>query len=128
MRKLKDTKKITYRGSSREFSYGGYHSNGQPYPCVILEGKWIEERYGLKIGDTVGIQYGAKVITLEMKPMPKIVRETCEECGRRLRKQVSEGQTGIVEPKRICKNCADRLKEIRLKPLIMEAIGQRSLI
>lgn len=69
MRKLKETRKVTYRRGASEMGYGGYVTNGgQPYPCIILEGKWITEKYGLKIGDTVGIQYGDKAIVLKMKP------------------------------------------------------------
>jgi hypothetical protein len=55
---MKPAKKITYRRSDEV---------SEPYPCIILEGNWITKRYGLKVGDTVGIKYGKKLIVLEMK-------------------------------------------------------------
>ena len=48
MKKLKNSRAITYR------RYG--------IPALILEGKWLTERYRLNIGDVVDIDYQPKEI------------------------------------------------------------------
>ena len=57
-RKLKLTKKVTYRNSI------GRGESQESYPCIILEGKWLTERYGWKIGDNIPIGYDNNRITL----------------------------------------------------------------
>ena len=48
MKKLKTSRAITYR------RYG--------IPALILEGKWLAEKYKLQIGDVVDIEYQPKTI------------------------------------------------------------------
>ena len=43
MKELKTTRAVTYRR--------------YPIPAVILEGKWLEDRYGWKIGDRIQVEY-----------------------------------------------------------------------
>ena len=50
MKKLKSTRAVTYR------RYG--------IPALILEGKWLTEKYRLQIGDHVDIDYQAHEIRL----------------------------------------------------------------
>lgn len=50
MKKLKSTRAVTYR------RYG--------IPALILEGKWLTEKYQLSIGDIVDIDYQLKEIRL----------------------------------------------------------------
>ncbi|MES2315515.1 MAG: hypothetical protein V4486_02140 [Patescibacteria group bacterium] len=49
--KLKGTRAVTYR------RYG--------IPALILEGKWLTEKYQLRIGDVVDIDYQLKEICLK---------------------------------------------------------------
>ncbi len=51
MKKLKSTRAVTYR------RYG--------IPALILEGKWLTEKYRLLIGDVVDIDYQPKEIRLQ---------------------------------------------------------------
>lgn len=51
MKTLKKTRAVTYR------RYG--------IPALILEGKWLTEKYRLKIGDQVDIDYQPKGICLK---------------------------------------------------------------
>lgn len=118
MRKLKESKKITYRWGTEVLG---------PVPCIIIEGRWIEEKYGLKVGDTIGIKYSDKAIALEIRASPKVVYEQCEVCGRKLKRKVPEGQTSIVGEKFICGNCINRKKEKEKDTIIMEMRGQRRL-
>jgi hypothetical protein len=50
MRELKPTRAVTYR------RYGT--------PAVILEGKWLTDRYKLKIGDRIEVEFLEKEIRL----------------------------------------------------------------
>lgn len=50
MKELKSTRAVTYR------TY--------PIPAVILEGKWLKDRYGWKIGDRIQVEYLPKEIRL----------------------------------------------------------------
>jgi len=43
MNQLKSTRAVTYRKSGT--------------PAVILEGKWLADRYGWKVGDRVQVEY-----------------------------------------------------------------------
>lgn len=49
MKNIKNTRAVTYR------RYG--------IPALILEGKWLTEKYRLSIGDVVDIDYQPKAIT-----------------------------------------------------------------
>jgi len=51
MKKLKSTRAVTYR------RYG--------IPALILEGKWLTEKYRLSIGDVVDIDYQPNEIRLQ---------------------------------------------------------------
>lgn len=51
MKKLKSTRAVTYR------RYG--------IPALILEGKWLTEKYRLSIGDVVDITFHPKEIHLQ---------------------------------------------------------------
>lgn len=50
MKELKPTRAVTYRR--------------YPIPAVILEGKWLEDRYGWKIGDRIQVEYLPEEIRL----------------------------------------------------------------
>ena len=50
MKKLKTTRAVTYR------RYG--------IPALIIEGRWLTEKYRLRIGDTVDINYQPNEIRL----------------------------------------------------------------
>lgn len=50
MKELKATRAVTYRR--------------YPIPAVILEGKWLKDRYGWKIGDRIQVEYLPKEIRL----------------------------------------------------------------
>ena len=50
MKELKTTRAVTYRR--------------YPIPAVILEGKWLKDRYGWKIGDRIQVEYLPKEIRL----------------------------------------------------------------
>ena len=54
MKTLKNTRAVTYR------RYG--------IPALILEGKWLTEKYRLNIGDQVDIDYQSKEIRLRKNP------------------------------------------------------------
>ena len=55
MKKLKNTRAVTYR------RYG--------IPALILEGKWLTEKYRLLIGDVVDIDYQSKEVRLRKNPV-----------------------------------------------------------
>ena len=61
VRKIKDTRTVTYRRFNRE----GY------IPAVILEGRWLERLYGWKIGDRIGVELRSDEIRLKTKDSPK---------------------------------------------------------
>lgn len=50
MKELKATRAVTYR------RYGT--------PAVILEGKWLKDRYGWEVGDRIQVEYLPKEIRL----------------------------------------------------------------
>ncbi len=50
MKELKATRAVTYRR--------------YPIPAVILEGKWLKDRYGWKIGDRIQVEHLPKEIRL----------------------------------------------------------------
>lgn len=50
MKELKATRAVTYRR--------------YPIPAVILEGKWLKDRYEWKIGDRIQVEYLPKEIRL----------------------------------------------------------------
>jgi len=50
--KHKNTRKITYRKSE--------------IPVILLEGKWLEKDYGLKIGDEVELDFSPREIRIKM--------------------------------------------------------------
>lgn len=50
MTKLKSTRTVTYRKAG--------------VPALILEGKWLEKIFGLKIGDKVNVEYHPHAIVL----------------------------------------------------------------
>lgn len=50
MKALKSTRLVTYRRSGK--------------PALILEGKWLTERYRLKVGDVVDVDYQPKEICI----------------------------------------------------------------
>ena len=119
MRTLKSTRRVTYRRSWGN----GY---GQ-VPCIILEGGWLTEKYGVKYGDNVGVKFKKREIVLEMIPGPKVAWEYCKKCGRRLKRRVSERQSAFIKEERVCGNCANSLKSQRVKSVIMKLQGQDSL-
>lgn len=53
MTKLKSTRTVTYRNGDRGRT-----------PAIILEGKWLEKLYGLKIGDKISVEYHPHSIVL----------------------------------------------------------------
>ena len=56
---MKATRKVTYRRNN--------------YPCIILEGFWLTEKYGLEIGDTVNVKYGKNFIKIKRQQPRKEV-------------------------------------------------------
>jgi len=67
MTKPKTIRKISYLGiSGRYYSDHVYHSYpDRIYPCLILQGRWLEKRYDIRIGDYVEIIYGDNVIQIK---------------------------------------------------------------
>lgn len=61
MKKLKTTRAVTYR------RYG--------IPALILEGKWLTEKYRLLIGDVVDINYQPKEIRLQKNKVLSLERK-----------------------------------------------------
>ncbi len=61
MKPLKKTRAVTYR------RYG--------IPALILEGKWLTEKYQLQIGDVVDIEYQPKGIQLQKNSKLSVERK-----------------------------------------------------
>ena len=59
--KLKSTRAVTYRRSG--------------IPALILEGKWLTEKYRLSIGDVVDIDYQTNEIRLQKNKMLSLERK-----------------------------------------------------
>ena len=59
--KLKDTRAVTYRRPG--------------IPALILEGKWLTEKYRLNIGDVVGIDYQPAGIRLHKNTKLSVERK-----------------------------------------------------
>ena len=53
MKQLKNERTVTYRDNL--------------IPAIIFEGKWLSERYGLKLGDKVKVEYGESEIKIKLK-------------------------------------------------------------
>ena len=84
---MKPTRKVTYRRLD--------------YPCIILEGYWLTDKYGLEIGDTVKLDFLKDKIVIRTKESGD-----CEECGCPLptaKKEVRQG--GYSEFVTECPEC-----------------------
>ena len=73
MKKLKTTRAVTYR------RYG--------IPALILEGKWLTEKYRLAIGDLVDIDYQPKEIRFKKNVLLSKERQKRLKEREELRKQ-----------------------------------------
>lgn len=51
----KTIRKVSYRSIPGYYGYSDYNC-----PCLILQGKWLERDYNIKIGDFVKIIYDKK--------------------------------------------------------------------
>ena len=71
--KLKNTRAVTYR------RYG--------IPALILEGKWLMEKYRLLIGDVVDIDYQPKEIRLKKNPSLSKERQQMLKNKKEIRRQ-----------------------------------------
>lgn len=83
MKTLKSTRAVTYR------RYG--------IPALILEGKWLTEKYRLSIGDIVDIDYQLKEIRLTKnvllsKERQKKLREIEEIRQRRIKESYDKNE------------------------------------
>ena len=54
---MKNTRKLGYQSGTRYIKY----------PEIRIGGKFIMDKYGAKIGDTIGVSYGKNNIVLMMK-------------------------------------------------------------
>lgn len=45
----------------------GYSTDDNQFPKIIFQGKWITEKYGVKVGDIVTIKFEKNRIILQMK-------------------------------------------------------------
>lgn len=78
MKALKSTRTVTYRRFGK--------------PALILEGKWLTEKYRLHIGDVVDIDYQPKEIRLKKN------NTLSSEKQKRL-KEISEMRKQLLEKK-----------------------------
>jgi len=79
MKKLKNSRAITYR------RYG--------IPALILEGKWLTEKYRLSIGDVVDIDYQPKEIRFKKNSLLSKERQQHLREKEELRRQRMYGHT-----------------------------------
>jgi len=83
MKSLKQTRAVTYR------RYG--------IPALILEGKWLEEKYRLRIGDVVDIDYQPKEIRLQKNQKLSLQRREKLKEKVAIKRKLYDNQTGNQE-------------------------------
>jgi hypothetical protein len=83
MKSLKQTRAVTYR------RYG--------IPALILEGKWLEEKYRLRIGDVVDIDYQPKEIRLQKNQKLSLQRREKLKEKEAIKRKFYDNQTGNQE-------------------------------
>ena len=83
MKKLKSTRAVTYR------RYG--------IPALILEGKWLTEKYRLSIGDVVDIDYQPKEIRLQKNKTLSLERKKKLKEIQEIKNKIYDNQTGNQE-------------------------------
>lgn len=76
MKALKSTRLVTYRRSGK--------------PALILEGKWLTERYRLKVGDVIDVDYQPKEIRIRKNHKLSVERRKFLEEIAELRRQKIE--------------------------------------
>ena len=79
MTKLKSTRAVTYR------RYG--------IPALILEGKWLTEKYRLSIGDVVDIDYQTNEVRLQKNKTLSLERKKKLKDLQEIRNKVYDDQT-----------------------------------
>ena len=79
MKKLKSTRAVTYR------RYG--------IPALILEGKWLTEKYRLSIGDVVDIDYQPKEIRLQKNKTLSLERKKKIKDLQEIKNKVYDNET-----------------------------------
>ncbi len=80
MKTLKKTRAVTYR------RYGT--------PALILEGKWLTEKYRLSIGDVVDIEYQPDGILLRKNKTLSLERKKKLKESSEINSQVYDNETG----------------------------------
>ncbi len=83
MKNLKTTRAVTYR------RYG--------IPALILEGKWLTEKYRLSIGDVVDIDYQLKEIRLQKNKTLSLERKKKLQDLKEIRNKVYDNPAGNQE-------------------------------
>ncbi len=83
MKKLKSTRAVTYR------RYG--------IPALILEGKWLTEKYRLLIGDVVDIDYQPKEIRLQKNKTLSLERKKKLKEVQEIKNKIYDNPTGNQE-------------------------------
>ena len=79
MTKLKSTRAVTYR------RYG--------IPALILEGKWLTEKYRLSIGDVVDIDYQTNEVRLQKNKTLSLERKKKLKDLQEIKNKAYEDQT-----------------------------------
>ncbi len=83
MKTLKSTRAVTYR------RYG--------IPALILEGKWLTEKYRLAIGDVVDIDYQEDEIRLRKNKTLSLERKKKLKDLQEIKNQAYDNKTGSTE-------------------------------
>ena len=98
MKTLKSTRAVTYR------RYG--------IPSLILEGKWLTEKYQLRIGDVVDIDYQLKEIRLKKNvPLSREKQKKLAEIEELRQMQINFIKNGNTSPKNSASEGSDEISE-----------------